>query len=450
VATQLQLKLSSAEARGIAKDAYVYGFPLVDNYRIQYSYFQNRGGPEYKAAWNQLYSTARVYTPDDKAVPSPNSDTPYSFLGADLRAEPLVLTFPRIESNRYFSAQFVDWYTFNFAYAGTRVTGNDGSSVLLAGPAWTGDKPPGVKAVFHCETEFAFVLYRTQLFRPSDIDNVKRIQSQYRVQTLSQFLGRPPAPSAPVIDFAIPLTLQQERLSLEFFNILNFVLQFCPAHPTERELMARFGEIGVGAHQHVDLDSLTPDVRKAMQDGIADAWRSYRLLDRQMATGEITSADVFGTRSYLKNIYLYRMLGAVDGIYGNSREETFYPAYLIDSSGAKLDGSTSRYTLRFPPGQFPPANAFWSLTMYSLPSRLLFENDIHRYLINSPMLPELQRDRDGGLTIYVQHERPTRDKETNWLPAPSGPFMMVLRLYLPKPEVYTSRWSKPLLLRVMG
>ena len=448
MATQLQLKLSSAEARSIAKDAYVYGFPLVDNYRIQYSYFQNRRAPEYKAPWNQLYNTARVYTADDKTVQAPNSDTPYSFVGADLRAEPLVLSFPRIESNRYFSAQFVDWYTFNFAYAGSRTTGNDGGNFLLAGPDWRGETPPGVNAVFRCETEFAFVLYRTQLFRPSDIDNVKRIQSQYAVKTLSQFLGRPAPAAAPPIDFATPLTAQQERLSLEFFNVLNFVLQFCPPHPSESDLMARFSEIGVGAHQHVNVDTLTPDVRKAMQDGIADAWRAYRLLDRQMATGEITSADVFGTRAYLKNIYLYRMLGAVDGIYGNSKEEAFYPAYLIDSSGAKLDGSENRYTLRFAPGQFPPANAFWSLTMYSLPSRLLVENPIHRYLINSPMLPELQRDRDGGLTIYVQHDQPAKDRETNWLPAPNGPFMMALRLYLPKPEAYNGRWTKPLLLRV--
>ena len=447
MATQLQLKLSSAEARSIAKDAYVYGFPLVDNYRIQYSYFQNRGGPEYKSPWNQLHNTAHVYTPNDRTVQSPNSDTPYSFVGADLRAEPLVLSFPKIESNRYFSAQFVDWYTFNFAYAGTRTTGNDGCVILLAGPGWKGEMPPGVKAVFQSETEFAFVLYRTQLFRPSDIENVERIQSRYKVEVLSQFLGRPAAPPAPRIDFATPLTAQQERLSLDFFNILNFVLQFCPTHPSERELMARFAEIGIGPHQRVDVDTLAPDVRKAMQDGMADAWRSYRLLDRQMATGEITSADVFGTRAFLKNIYLYRMLGAVDGIYGNSKEEAFYPAYLMDSSGAKLDGSSNRYTLRLPPGQFPPANAFWSLTVYSLPSRLVVENPIHRYLINSPMLPELQRDRDGGLTIYIQHDQPAKDKETNWLPAPAGPFMMALRIYLPKPEAYNSRWTKPLLLR---
>ncbi|HEY2379258.1 MAG TPA: DUF1254 domain-containing protein [Gemmatimonadaceae bacterium] len=447
MATQLQLKLTSAEARGIAKEAYVYGFPLVDNYRIQYAYFENRSDPEYKGLWNQLVHTARVYTPDDTAVQTPNSDTPYSFLGADLRTEPLVLTFAPIESNRYFSAQFVDAYTFNFAYIGTRTTGNDGGSYLLAGPGWKGEKPANIRSVIQCETQLAFVLYRTQLFRPGDIDNVKRVQSGYKVQALSQFLGRRAPPQAPPIDFITPLTAPGERASLEFFNILNFVLQFCPTHPSETELSGRLGEIGVGAHLQFSPTTLTSDVRKAMQEGMIDAWHACRLLGRQLATGELTSADLFGTRAYLKNIYLYRMLGAVDGIYGNSKEEAFSPVYLIDSSGAKLDASSNHYTLRFPPGQFPPANAFWSLTMYSVPSRLLVENPINRYLINSPMLPELQRDRDGGLTIYVQHEQPSRDREANWLPAPKGPFMLVLRLYLPKPEAYNSKWTKPLLLR---
>src|SRR6476661_5247944 len=171
--------LSADEARAIAREAYIYGFPLVDNYRIQYSYFVDRANPEYKASWNTLVNNARVYTPDDKAIQTPNSDTPYSFVGADLRSEPLILSFPRVEPNRYFSAQFVDAYTFNFAYVGTRATGNDGGRYLLAGPGWKGEKPNGVKAIIQSETEFAFVLYRTQLFRPTDIDNVKRIQSGY-------------------------------------------------------------------------------------------------------------------------------------------------------------------------------------------------------------------------------------------------------------------------------
>src|SRR5215467_10069612 len=130
--------LSPAGARAIARDAYIYGFPLVDNYRIQYSYFVDRRSSEFKAPWNTLHNEARVYTPDDKAVQTPNSDTPYSQLGADLGAEPLVITVPAVEDGRYYSLQFVDAFTFNFAYVGSRATGNGAASYLLAGPRWNG------------------------------------------------------------------------------------------------------------------------------------------------------------------------------------------------------------------------------------------------------------------------------------------------------------------------
>ena len=126
--------LAPDEAGAIARDAYIYGYPLVDNYRVEYSYFVDKGGPEYKAPWNTLFNNARVYTPDDKAIQTPNSDTPYSYIGADLRAEPLVVTVPAVEKERYYALQFIDAYTFNYAYVGSRATGNDAGSCLLAGP----------------------------------------------------------------------------------------------------------------------------------------------------------------------------------------------------------------------------------------------------------------------------------------------------------------------------
>ena len=139
---------------------------MVDNYRVQYSYFVNKEDPEYKGGWNEIHNTARVYTPEDKAIQTPNSDTPYSAVGADLRAEPLVLTVPPIEQDRYYSLQFVDGYTYNFAYVGSRTTGNGGGKYLLAGPNWKGDKPEGVNEVIRSDTDLAIVLYRTQLFGP--------------------------------------------------------------------------------------------------------------------------------------------------------------------------------------------------------------------------------------------------------------------------------------------
>jgi hypothetical protein len=245
-------EVSPVEARAIAKEAYIYGFPMVDSYRIQYDYFQDSKNPEFKAPWNHIANIPRVYTPDNKAVQTPNSDTPYSWLGLDLRAEPIVLTVPPIEKDRYFSIQLIDWYTFNFDYIGSRTTGNDGGSFLIAGPGWKGETPTGVSKVFHAETEFILALYRTQLFNPGDLDNVKKVQAGYKVQTLSAFLGQPSPKAAPAIDFIKPLTPDQEKTSLEFFNILNFVLQFCPTDPSETELMARFAKIGVGAGKTFD------------------------------------------------------------------------------------------------------------------------------------------------------------------------------------------------------
>src|SRR5580704_7903138 len=171
-----QTSVTPAQARAIAKEAYVYGYPMVDSYRIQYAYFVDRGNPEYKAPWNQIRNFSRVFTPEDKAVQTPNSDTPYSFLGMDLRAEPVVLTVPPIEEERYFSIQLIDAYTFNFDYIGSRSTGNDGGRFLIAGPDWKGDEPPkGVKKVIRAETELVLAPYRTQLFNPGDIDNVKKV-----------------------------------------------------------------------------------------------------------------------------------------------------------------------------------------------------------------------------------------------------------------------------------
>ena len=432
-----------AEARAIAKEATIYGFPLVDNYRIQHSYFVDRNSPEFKAPWNTLVNNARVYTPDDKAIQTPNSDTPYSYVGADLRAEPLVFTVPAVEKGRYYSLQFIDQYTFDFAYVGSRATGNGAGSYLLAGPKWKGEKPAGIKQVIRSETDFAFVLYRTQLFDPGDIDKVKAVQAGYKVQPLSQFLGRPAPAPAPMVDFIKPLTPEQERSSLETFNVLNFVLQFAPTHPSERALMARFSKIGVGGGKSFDANALSPELRQALQDGMADGWAAFKLhKETEVDTGKSSSADGFGTRAFLKNNYMLRMASAVLGIYGNAKQEALYPAYFLDSAKQTLNGS-KRYTLRFAPGQLPPVNAFWSLTMYELPASLLYANPINRYLINSPMLPGLKRDADGGITIHVQNVSPGKEREANWLPAPQGPFFAVMRLYWPKPAALNGKWKSP-------
>jgi hypothetical protein len=192
--------MTPAEAHEIAREAYIYGYPMVDNYRILHAYFIDRAGEEYKGPWNEVSSSARVYTPEDKAVQTPNSDTPYSFVGADLRTEPLVFTVPVVQADRYYSLQLIDLYTFNFAYVGSRATGNGAGHFLLAGPNWKGDKPEGIQDVIRCETQLALVVYRTQLFRPDDLDNVRRIQAGYQVQPLSRFLGKPAPGATPSVE----------------------------------------------------------------------------------------------------------------------------------------------------------------------------------------------------------------------------------------------------------
>ena len=438
--------ITPTEARAIAKDAYVYGYPMVDSYRIQHAYFVNRESPEFKAPWNKIRNIPRVFTPEDKAVQTPNSDTPYSMLGMDLRSEPIVLTVPPIEKERYFSVQLIDLYTFNFDYIGSRATGNGGGNFLIAGPGWKGDTPKSVNKVIRAETELVLAAYRTQLFNPDDLDNVKKVQAGYQAQPLSAFLGQPAPKAAPVIDFIKPLTPAQQRTSPEFFNILNFVLQFCPTHPSEKELMARFAKIGVGAGKTFDASKLSPELKKAIEDGMADAWADFASLKKRVDEGEVTSGDVFGTREYLKNNYLYRMGAAVVGIFGNSKQEAMYPVYGVDSNGQKLDGA-NRYAVRFAPGQLPPVHAFWSLTMYEMPTSLLVANPLNRYLFNSTMLLQFKRDADDGITFYIQHDSPGADKEANWLPAPTGPFAMFMRLYWPKAEALEGKWTAPPLKR---
>lgn len=438
-----QVAATPQEARAIAKEAYMYGYPMVDGYRVQYTYFVDREHPEYKGPRNQVHSTARVYTPADTAIVGPNSDTPYSTLGMDLRTEPLVLTVPKMEQSRYFSIQLIDAYTFNADYIGSRTTGNEGGRFLVAGPNWDGETPEGITKVFRLDTSLALAAYRTQLFNPEDIENVKRVQAGYTVQPLSAFLGQPAPESAPAIEFIEPLSAEEQRTSVEFFNILSFILQFCPTHASEVELMERFAKIGVGPGRHFDMATLSPEMKAAIEQGMADAWAEFAAFKQaKFDTGQVTFGDMFGTRDYLKNNYLYRFAAGAIGLYGNSKQEALYPYYAIDSDRQLLTGA-KRYTLHFAPGQLPPVNAFWSVTMYESPRSQLYANPLNRYLINSPMLPQLKRDPDGGLTLFIQNESPGKEWQANWLPAPKGPFVVAMRLYWPKDEAVDGQWTAP-------
>lgn len=447
-APALAIDATLEDVRAIAKEAYIYGFPMVEGYKTLYAQAVDVGGPNFRAPFNQIGNTANVFTPKDTAIITPNSDTPYSFVWLDLRAEPIVLTLPQVEPERYYSVQLIDLYTHNFAYLGKRTTGSDGGTFMIAGPTWTGDAPEGISKVVRCETEFAYALYRTQLFGPDDLANVKRVQSGYGVQPLSAFLGQEPPAAAASIEWPKP-DLATMTTTPAIFRYMSFLMDFEPTVPSEVDLIARFARIGIGAGLPFDETKLTPEMIKALQDGIADGQKEFSDFKKtEIDTKKVHSNKLFGTRAFLKNNYLYRFTGAKLGIFGNSGEEAIYPGYFVDASGAPLNAAINRYVLRFPKGGLPPANAFWSVTMYDGKTQLLVDNQIDRYLINSPMLPGLKTDADGGLTIFIQNASPGADKESNWLPAPNGPFYVAMRIYMPKPEVISGAWNEPPMTKV--
>jgi hypothetical protein len=439
-------KLAKGETEQIAEAAFIYGLPMVMNYAVFYEYFVDESSPQYKAPINQLYNTARVYTPKDTAVVTPNSDTPYSFVAMDLRAEPFVLCNPEIEKSRYFSVQLVDMYTFNYGYMGSRTTGNGAACHMIAGPGWKGEKPEGIAEVFQSETDFSLAIIRTQLFDSADIENVKKIQAGYRGQTLSQFKHEPAPPAAPEIKWP---KIDKKLADADPFAYLNFVLQLCP--PTgpaavEAPLRDRFAKIGVEAGKPFPVDELTPDQKAELETGIKSGVEKIKQKVGALGKDENgwrVATKGFGDRQVYAGDWTLRAAAAMAGIYGNDAVEALYPLLATDSDGKKPDCSTNRYTLTFPAGQLPPVNAFWSVTMYDGKTQLLVENPINRYLINSPMLPDLKKNPDGSLTIYMQKDSPGADEESNWLPAPAGPIYVVMRLYWPKESALKGSWKPP-------
>jgi hypothetical protein len=439
---------SIAETKAIAEEGFIYGLPIVMNYAVMYEYAIDRDSGQFKAPFNQIMNEARVFTYKDTAIVTPNSDTPYSFLWMDLRAEPMVLSVPAVEENRYYSVQIEDGNTFNFGYIGSRATGNEAGDFMVVGPDWQGENPAGIKQVFHSSTAFVLAGYRTQLFNPEDMPNVKAIQAGYKVQPLSSFLNQPAPPPAPAIDFP---KIDKEMVKTGFFEYLDFALQFAPAGPEEKAIREKLARIGVGPGKTFDFKDLSlehkAEVLLAMKEGESSI--DKYLKTQQYAVNGWKIGSFFGDRAFFDGNWLLRAAGAKAGIYGNDAIEATYPMTREDATGETLDGSKHDYTLTFPAGQLPPVKAFWSVTMYDDKSQLLIKNPIDRYLINSPMLPDLKNNEDGSLTLYIQKDSPGEDKESNWLPAPDDTIYLVMRLYWPRTEppsvlpVGKGSWSPP-------
>jgi hypothetical protein len=442
VTTEAHAQVSPEQATAIAKEAFIYGYPMVVNYGTMFAFAIDKNQSQYKAPFNQIYNSANVFTPQDTAIVTPNSDTPYSFLWADLRTEPLVLGVPQVEGARYYSLQFTDLYTYNFAYVGTATTGNGAGKFLLAGPDWKGEVPKDITKLIRAETGFVIVGYRTQLFGPEDIMNVRRIQTGYTVQPLSEFLGAPAPAAAAKVNF--PPFSREKAASADFFGYLNFVLKFCPIAPGDEAARANFEKIGIKPGMPFDPATFSPEVRQAIAAGMAEGMKT---IDATAAT-ETSTANLFGTREFMKNNYLNRAVAAKMGIYGNSESEAYYFTWHADAAGQPLNCATNSYVLRFEKEKQPPVNAFWSVTMYDGKTQLLVANPINRYLINSTVLPKLKLEPDGSLPIYIQKDSPGSDKEANWLPAPDGPIYVIMRCYWPKQAVLDGQWKLPPITRL--
>ncbi|WP_416797356.1 DUF1254 domain-containing protein [Ciceribacter azotifigens] len=422
------------DTRAIAREAYIYTYPMVKNYLTMYQYALEPGGGQYKGPLNTMVSIARVYTPDDTAIITPNSDTPYSFIVFDLRAEPVVVTMPPIEKNRYYSLQLIDLYTNNVDYPGTRIDGNGGGNFLIAGPGWKGDLPKGIKRVIDMPTTLAIGIVRTQLFSPDDLERVKEIQAGYKAQLLSAYAGTPAPQAPPAVEW---LPISDEKMVSDYWSLAAFLLQFAPPYSGDETQRKSLGILGIRDGSPWPPEDLSPDTEKLMKEVAVTAEREIR----DVAASLTDSSKIFGSPEFMKGQYMVRAAAAQGGIYGNSVQEALYVIYGFDAQNAPLDGRTGRYTLTFTSETLPPVDAFWSITMYDRPKQLLVANPINRYLINSSMLADLKKNDEGEIVLYLQNESPGADRESNWLPAPKDAFYAVMRLYLPKPEALDGRWK---------
>jgi hypothetical protein len=440
--------LSMNDLQTIAEEAYVFSFPIQMGYRAAFGMFMAAGAPSYRGPLNQLHSDPQTLDHTFREVISPNADTPYSMAGLDLRAEPQVFEVPEV-TDRYYVMQFEDLFGTNPYYVGTRATGTSAGSYLLVGPRYEGEIPGGFSDVLRFETDLVFIIGRTQLLGPDDLDALRAVMNRYRLSTLSAYQGKDAQPAPP---FDWPLWDDAASRDERFIGYVNRLLELCqPTHPSEVELMARFARAGIGAGVPFDAASLSNEVRTALRAGVDSA--RVKISTRAESSSEKVNgwagSDAFGDRSFFNGDYLLRAAAAMAGWGGNDKIEAFYPTSREDADGKPLHGE-NRYRLTL--ATAPPARAFWSVTMYDTTydgtAGYLVENPISRYLINSTT-QGLVRGDDGSLTITIQHDRPdSPEAHANWLPAPDGPFYLVLRIYMPEPAAWDGTWTLPQVQRI--
>jgi len=417
---------TSQDASAIAADAYVWGLPLVVTMRMM-----QRAAPNIGV--NRLFLRQQLTDPTTDTVPLSNVDTLMASAVLDLRNGPLVLTVPEIK-DRYYSFQFLDMYTEAFAYIGTRTTGGEAGSWVIAPPGWDGELPPG-DSLISASTPLVYLLGRFLVSGADDLPAARAVMAQVSLEPLTP--GQPtPAPSSLGPPPGIPMDAASAGAA--FFDELGDILAVNPpTSEADRAALARFAAIGVGPGLHPAADG-TPESRAALAKGVADG--AARIV--QGATSSNRSANGWDSHEQLGNYgddFLVRASTAQFGWGANVLEEAVYLVSTKEANGEAYSG-VRNYVLHFPAGELPPAKAFWSLTLYGA-DLFLVENPAKRYAIGD-RTPGLQSNPDGSLDIYLQ-QSPPPGHESNWLPTPAGGFVLEMRIYLPEPAVLDGTYRLP-------
>ena len=381
-------------------------------------------------------------TADFRAVVRPNFDTLYSSGWVDLTQGPVVLTVPDTQG-RYYLMPMIDMWSNVFAVPGKRTSGTGAGNFAMVPPGWSGALPEGVERI-QAPTPYVWIIGRTQTNGPADYDAVHKVQDGYRLTKLSDW-GKPPvAPAATIdstVDMKTPPKVQVDSMPAgDYFHYAAELLEMNPPQVTDWSQLKRLERIGIVQGEPWNMASLPPDIRAAVEQGRADALKT---MSEQLAgVAPIVNGWQMNTSNMgvYGNSYFKRALVAQVGLGANQPEDAIYPLNVADADGKPVTAD-NRYVMHFDKAQIPPVNAFWSLTMYDADG-FQVANPINRFAIGDR--DALKYDADGSLDLYIQHDDPGPDKQSNWLPAPaSGVLGLTMRLYAPRPEALDGRWNPP-------
>lgn len=427
--------------------AFVFGFPWVFLPQIRYQWITQPRNPKWipYMPLNTFWNSSDLATAEYRDGGSPNNDTAYTMAILDLAKEPFILSVPAT-GERYFGFEMASFDSDNFAYVGTRTTGNQGGHFAIIGPDWHGTLPAGVTALPASRTRYAIIFGRTLVYGPEDLPAVRKLQAQYRLTPLSHWGKEAAAPSTAERNVWAPYDMKTDPLAA--FKTMNRAMAENPPNEGHASMVKSFAGIGIGPGLDVEtMDAATKrGLARAQVDGMKVLRGAIASGIGKKVNGWTYPPPVMG-RAGLHDDFLTRAsIQNLGGIIANDPAEGIYMNTFVDAAGTRLSGA-HRYTMHFPPGGLPDVKAFWSLTMYGLDNNLV-ANPINRYKLGSYPKGAMRFDPDGSLTLYIQRESPGPDKESNWLPAPESDFYLILRTYLPGPKLLAQEWVPPAVTRV--